>query len=469
MTGEIFERKAKRQRCIDNNHNLNTEKIEQQQLDIDQDQESDDSWSFQIVSYNDNGKDINYDIQTLRIENTKPIKPKKEDDQKQESKEQEEEDVEMNNDESDMSTKLDNTYKYDENRLSSLTEIDLKEIEQDDKTLTILLEQNLDNFPFVRGSLLKMQTEIDVKTMMLETDSSPFIDANFRSTAKNLYSTMNKLCTILITFCQQLIRHKCIPNCMDEFTQQQQQIEQQEEERQDDENDDDVLMTEINPEIVKEMIYKLQNVYKEWIIIRKMYIEWTKQWLEITKRKEKIRAENEDLENKRKLDKDYLIATSRSNVYLINTQNMKIVDKIEDVMNTVLPGYDGCHRLEYIEYIPEICLLLVGSYASNRVVFIRIVNKYGCESEPVMIIEGYYPKDRTFEENLGCIYGIQVIKCSDKLWRLYVLHEINDRNARNNGVAVKIVSYLIRNDKVMNEKSNECDDDNNYELLNCLM
>merc|ERR1711971_86083 len=137
------------------------------------------------------------------------------------------------------------------------------------------------------------------------------------------------------------------------------------------------------------------------------------------------------------------VACSQHNVYLIRTQDMKIVDQIGNIMNEVLAGYKGCNRLEYIEYISELSVVIVASYAANRFALIRICKSDETEQSPKMIIEGFYPKQNAYVMNIGCIQGMQCLKCDENTWRLYVLYQISNQRPMYDGVPVKIASYLI--------------------------
>merc|ERR1712232_794007 len=103
-----------------------------------------------------------------------------------------------------------------------------------------------------------------------------------------------------------------------------------------------------NAESIQMLCKKVYLFYQSFVQLRGTFIKWRKQWNKIKRTLSYHSGE-------------YLVACSRNNVYLIRTRTMLIVDKIEDLMNDVLSGFESRHRLEYIEYIAELSLVVISS------------------------------------------------------------------------------------------------------------
>ena len=86
-------------------------------------------------------------------------------------------------------------------------------------------------------------------------------------------------------------------------------------------------------------------------------------------------TKNVKLDKKITKKNEYIICSSKTNLYLININKDK--DKIVDSMNHLFS--DGIHglrnleRLEYLQYISELNIAIVASYHSNKFALVKVV------------------------------------------------------------------------------------------------
>ncbi|ETO35415.1 hypothetical protein RFI_01649, partial [Reticulomyxa filosa] len=157
----------------------------------------------------------------------------------------------------------------------------------------------------------------------------------------------------------------------------------------------------------------------------------------------------------------YVVCTSRCDVFLMDTISLKTVDRFNDLLSWCEKEHvmnNQRHRLEYVHYIEELSIVLIGSGGINRIAVLRIAlpddevrntrdeHKRDVDSTsdlgvPKLCLEGYYPKDAS---HLANIYGMSVLRCGQDMWRVFLLH-VNihqSRQLREQSIFSRFVSQL---------------------------
>eukprot|EP01084_Bolivina_argentea_P156041 271917_1 len=158
-----------------------------------------DGWCFDVIVYNDNGKDeIQCDFKTIRMENMVVEEKKLV------------EDIDMNdNNNVHVLEEEDIIMVYEHGDVNRFVGMNLEGI-KDVNAFNEMFILALNHFKPIRWCLILMEHEMKLNVDIVSKDESPFINLDFKTQTIKLSNELSEIRHELIILCRDLIRYKCI-------------------------------------------------------------------------------------------------------------------------------------------------------------------------------------------------------------------------------------------------------------------